>query len=205
MDIDKGIYSGNETITWKNISPMPINELRIDMGNISEDDFVIEGIYSGNKIILWQKISPMPTSELRTDTGNMSENILNIKDTSKENQSEHHGNFILICLHAIECREEVKIKIKFSGKIPGSLFHGDDIHEFDRRNPWYPKLYWDEPIGNHYKITFESITEGYQILATGGKSTSDTNITYTEKHIANYYGFAVSKKMTSVSSEIRGV
>jgi len=165
LDIEKNIYSGIETIIWKNESQLAISRLRIDKGNILENNLIIEGI-------------------------------------SKENQLIYHENFIFIDLtEPLKYSENIEIKIKFSGEIPKSFHHDDDICKFYGYNPWHPKLWWDERICNNYKVVFESVTDGYKIFAVGEKNGN----VYTEKNINNYYGFAVSKKMTAVSSEVRGI
>lgn len=189
------LNTGNKLFfTPKKLSPAEyIISLDLDMD---------KNIYSGVVTIIWQNESQVSLNRLRIDRGGISENNLIIESISRENSLIYHNDFILIDLaEPIKCGERIEITIKFSAEMPKSFYHDDDIHEFYGYNSWYPKLYWDERICNSCKVTFESVTDGYQIFAAGEKNGG----TYTEKNVNNYYGFAVSKKMTCVSAEVRGV
>jgi hypothetical protein len=169
LDVESNIYSGVETIRWRNESHLPVKKLCIHKGRIAENNLIIEEING---------LSP------------------------DKSRLTYHNDLILIDLNEpINQGGVFEIKLKFSGEIPKSFYHGGDIREFSRYYAWYPKLYWDERICADCKIIFESVTEGYQIFAAGEKNGN----VYTEKNVANYYGFAVSSKMTSLSSQVRGI
>ena len=169
---------------------------------ISLDLDVENNIYSGAETIIWRNESKFGVSRLRLDRGNISENNLIIESISKENQLIYNGGLVFIDLaEPLKSGGEIEIKLKFSGEMPKSFHHGGDIREFYGYNAWHPKLWWDERICNNYKVTFESVTDGYKIFAAGEKN---GNI-YTKRNVNNYYGFAVSNKMTAVYKEIRGV
>ena len=196
----QGLFGANQQlfVTPKELSPAKYN--------ISVSLDIDKNIYSGTETIIWENQSPLPIGRLRIDRGAIAESNLVIEEINGSSPDDYnllyHENFILIDLpSSINCGEKFTFKAKFTAELPKSRFHEGDIFEFDSWVAWYPKLYWDEPIGSTCQVTFESITDGYQIFAVGEKSGD----TYYESHIANYYGFAASKKMTAISAEVRGI
>jgi hypothetical protein len=165
-----------------------------------------KNIYYGLGTIIWENTSNLPVGRICINKGIIAKNNLTIIEINGISPDGfyliYHDNFILIDLHRpLRYGDKFTIKTKFTADLPKSHFHGGDIFEFNSWVAWYPKLHWDEPIGSACRVSFESVTDGYEIFAAGDKKGN----TYLENNIANYYGFAVSKKMTSISAEIRGV
>jgi len=196
----QGIINSNLKLffTPKKLSPADYTiDVSLDIEN---------NTYTGVETIVWQNESQLPINRFCIDRGIIATNDLTIEEINgtppDERQLLFHNRLILIDLPApIVCGGQFTIKAKFSAQLPKSDYHEGDIFEFDSEIAWYPKLYWDEPTGNTYKVTFGNVTDGYQVFAAGEK----TGNTYSEYNIANYYGFAVSKIMTSISAEVRGI
>jgi len=182
------------------------NELSQAEYNISVNIDAKQNTYNGLVSIVWTNQSPMPIKRLCIDRGIIAENDLIIQEINGISPSKYdmlfHEKFILIDMPVpLNCGDSFVFKAKFSSQLPTFSFHAGDIIAVNSHVAWYPRLFWDEPIGSTCKVTFESITDGYQVFAAGDKSGS----TYLEKNIANYYGFAISKKMTSISQEVNGI
>lgn len=165
-----------------------------------------KNIYSGGESIIWQNDSQLPINRLCIDRGNIENKNLVFESINDASPDEYviiqHNNLILIDLpKPLKTGERFTAKIAFTADLPHSYYHEDNIFEFNGWVAWYPKLYWDEPVGNSYVVTFEDTADGYEIFATGERNGN----TYSEKNVANYYGFAVSKKMASISAEVQGV
>lgn len=194
----KTFYDDKLFLTPKQLAPAKYS--------ISVSVDIEKNTYTGVETIIWRNISRLDINKLCIDRGIIAEHNLLIAEINGElpNESQlfYHGGFIFIDLPEPVIQDgSIEIKIKFSAELPKSDFHEGDIFEFAGWVAWYPKLYWDEPVGNSYQVTFESIPAGYQVFAAGLKNGS----TYTEENVANYYGFAVSKEMTAISSEIHGI
>ena len=196
----QGLFKSEQNLF---ITPKKINPANY---TISVNIDVENNRYSGVLVISWQNGSQLPLKRLRINKGIIAESNFFIDEINNVPPDKinliYHENFVLIDLPEPVCYgDKFTIKTRFTADLPKSNLHEGDIFEFNSWAAWYPKLYWDEPIGNSYKITFENVTDGYEIFAVGEKNGN----TYSENNIANYYGFAVSKKMTAISAEVRGV
>jgi hypothetical protein len=196
----QGLFASGQKLffTPKNLNPAEYEiSVNLDMEN---------NRYSGLSIISWQNNSQLPITRLCINRGIIEKSNFVIEEINGAPPGGcnliYHDNFILIDLPEPLCYGGIFIiKTKFTAELPKSRLHEGDIFEFASWVAWYPKLYWDEPIGSTCKIALRSGTDGYQIFAAGEKNGD----TYFEKNVANYYGFAVSKKMTAVSAKVCGV